>query len=78
VAATEPSNWEATGSRPEKGQTEKVQLEKSPAVRAAGTSKRAAKGTGAANVVVSNTGYRERRCRFHRYIGCTEDHTAAA
>ncbi len=43
-----------------------------------GVSKRTMKAMGAANVVVSSTGHRGRRCQFHRYTGGTEDHTAAA
>ncbi len=34
--------------------------------------------TGTANIAMSSTGYRGMRYWFHRYIGCTEDHTAAA
>jgi hypothetical protein len=78
MAAAEPSWWDASGSRPERTQTEKSQPERVAAEKVAGLARKPTKVAGVANVAATSTGHKGRRCRFFRYIGCIEDHAAAA
>ncbi len=49
IAAAEPSSWETSSGRPERGQVERTSLEKPTAERTTGAGKKAVKTTGAAS-----------------------------
>jgi hypothetical protein len=78
IAAAEPHGWEAGVGRMERGQVERSSWERPTADKAGGAAKKAIKTAEVANVVMSGTSYKGRRCRFHRYMGCTEDHAAVS
>jgi hypothetical protein len=78
VAVAEPSGWDISGSRAERAQSDKALPEKATAERAAGLAKKATKTAGVATVATTGAGYKDRRCRFFRNTGCTEDHVEAA
>ncbi len=77
IFAGDPHRWEAGGGRSERGQVERLSWERPQTDKVGGARKKTTKATGAASIVVSGLGYKGRRCRFHKYTGCTEDHVPA-
>ncbi len=57
VVVTEPSRWDAKGSRPERTKPDKAQPEKAAVEKVTGLAGKATKIVGLANVVATNPGH---------------------
>ncbi len=78
MAAAEPHGWEESGSKTDKGHTEKPAWGRPLGKRPAAVVRKTSKVIGVANVVTTKLTPEERKCKFREYTGCAEGHVAAS
>ncbi len=76
VAAAEPQGWDVSGSKPDKGYTEKPAWGRQLGEKPAAAARKTSRAIGAANIMTTRAALGEWKCRFQDYTKCTEDHAA--